>query len=87
MTIDKYHIKQVLLELQNTLCARFEALDGVATFAEDGWEREEGGGGRTRTISGGKVFEKGGANFSHVFGDAINIITARLAGRRFNQVF
>lgn len=54
--------------LQNTICAALEAVDGKAKFTEDIWEREEGGGGRSRAIAGGNVFEKGGVNTSAVFG-------------------
>lgn len=46
--------------LQNNICAALEAVDGKATFLEDKWEREEGGGGKTRVIANGNVFEKGG---------------------------
>lgn len=52
--------------LQNTITSRLEAMDGKATFKEDIWEREEGGGGRTRVIENGAVFEKGGVNISEV---------------------
>lgn len=54
--------------LQNTITSRLEAMDGKATFKEDIWEREEGGGGRTRVIENGAVFEKGGVNISEVNG-------------------
>lgn len=90
MTIDKNKIKNVLLELQDTLCTRFEALDGHATFAEDAWKREQGGGGKTRTLNHGRVFEKGGVNFSHVFGDALPPTASanrpELAGRSFEAM-
>ena len=90
MTIDKNRIKNTLLELQNTLSARFEALDGDATFVEDAWQREQGGGGKTRALSKGKVFEKGGVNFSHVFGDALPPTASanrpELAGRSFEAM-
>ena len=55
-------------ELQDSICSGLEAADGKARFAEDKWERPEGGGGRTRVIAGGDVFEKGGVNTSVVFG-------------------
>ena len=45
--------------LQNKICAAVEELDGIAKFIEDSWERAEGGGGKTRVISNGRVFEKG----------------------------
>lgn len=56
-------------ELQNTITAKLEELDGKATFKEDVWERKEGGGGKTRVIENGAVFEKGGVNISKVFGE------------------
>ena len=55
-------------ELQNRITAKLETDDGVAKFKEDLWERPEGGGGRTRVIENGKVFEKGGVNISSVHG-------------------
>ena len=54
--------------LQDRITANLEAVDGEAVFREDLWEREEGGGGRTRVIENGAVFEKGGVNISKVFG-------------------
>ena len=54
--------------LQNTITAKLEAVDGKAKFKEDLWEREEGGGGRSRVIENGDVFEKGGVNISKVHG-------------------
>lgn len=55
--------------LQDKICEALEALDGKATFKEDNWDRPEGGGGRSRVIEGGNVIEKGGVNFSAVYGD------------------
>ena len=54
--------------LQDTICAAIEQADGREHFKEDAWERPEGGGGRTRVIAHGDVFEKGGVNTSVVFG-------------------
>ncbi|NER09807.1 coproporphyrinogen oxidase [Muriicola jejuensis] len=54
--------------LQNTICSTLETLDGKAVFQEDLWDRPEGGGGRTRVIQDGAVFEKGGVNISKVYG-------------------
>lgn len=62
-------VKEYLLGLQDDICAQLEAEDGKATFIEDAWKREEGGGGRTRIISDGAVIEKGGVAFSHVQGN------------------
>jgi coproporphyrinogen III oxidase len=55
-------------QLQDDICAALETCDGKARFIEDKWERPEGGGGKTRVISNGNVFEKGGVNTSIVFG-------------------
>ena len=54
--------------LQDTICRGLEGVDGKATFVEDRWERPEGGGGKTRVIANGNVFEKGGVNTSVVHG-------------------
>jgi coproporphyrinogen III oxidase len=55
-------------ELQDSITSKLEEVDGLAKFQEDVWKRPEGGGGRTRVISGGNVFEKGGVNISGVHG-------------------
>jgi len=55
--------------LQDTITAQLEQVDGKAYFEEDIWERPEGGGGRTRVIENGNVFEKGGVNISAVHGE------------------
>jgi coproporphyrinogen III oxidase len=55
-------------ELQNIITSRLEDLDGKAKFKEDRWDRPEGGGGHTRVIENGNVFEKGGVNISEVHG-------------------
>ncbi|PZQ87210.1 MAG: coproporphyrinogen III oxidase, partial [Flavobacterium johnsoniae] len=54
--------------LQDKITAELERVDGQATFRQDLWERPEGGGGRTRVIENGAVFEKGGVNISAVHG-------------------
>ena len=54
--------------LQDQICKGLEAVEGQAKFREDIWERPEGGGGRTRVIENGQVFEKGGVNISAVHG-------------------
>lgn len=56
-------------DLQDRICAAVEASDGSAKFLEDAWTRPEGGGGKTRVIAHGTVFEKGGVNTSVVFGE------------------
>jgi len=55
-------------ELQNNITAKLEEIDGVAKFREDIWNRKEGGGGKTRVLENGVVFEKGGVNISSVYG-------------------
>jgi coproporphyrinogen III oxidase len=57
-----------LLGLQNQLCTRLEALDYQGHFIEDVWTRAEGGGGVSRVLEKGRLFEKAGINFSHVIG-------------------
>ncbi|SFW49708.1 oxygen-dependent coproporphyrinogen oxidase [Cellulophaga fucicola] len=64
---DKFY--KYIQELQDTISNKLAAVDGVATFKEDIWERPEGGGGRTRVIENGAVFEKGGVNISGVHGE------------------
>ncbi len=55
-------------QLQDTITSKLEEVDGIAKFQEDIWKRSEGGGGRTRVIENGSVFEKGGVNISGVHG-------------------
>ena len=90
VSIDVDAVKNYLLQLQDTICARLEALDGRKRFHEDAWDRERGGSGITRVISDGAVFEKGGVNFSHVFGDALppaaSATRPELAGRNFQAM-
>lgn len=64
---DKFYA--YIQELQDTITRKLEEVDGKATFKEDIWERPEGGGGRTRVIENGDVFEKGGVNISGVHGE------------------
>ncbi|NER13133.1 oxygen-dependent coproporphyrinogen oxidase [Leptobacterium flavescens] len=59
---------QYIQELQDRICSGLEQTDGKAVFKQDLWERPEGGGGRTRVIENGNVFEKGGVNISAVHG-------------------
>lgn len=86
--IDKQAVKTYLLALQDGICQALQSED-TATFTEDTWERSEGGGGRSRVIAG-DVFEKGGVNFSHVYGNQLppSATAARpeLAGRHFEAM-
>ena len=77
MTI-KDHWISIIDQLQNNICAALEKADGKAVFQEDQWERPEGGGGRTRVIANGNVFEKGGVNTSVVFGEVTDVMRRQL---------
>lgn len=83
-------VKDFLLVLQDRICTALETCDGKAKFQEDNWQREQGGGGRTRVLTGGAVIEQGGVNFSHVFGGQLppSATAARpeLAGRNFQAL-
>jgi len=87
------YVKQVsdyLQHLQNTICEGLEQVDGTASFQEDTWQREAGGGGKTRVIENGAVFAKGGVNYSHVEGDNLPASATahrpELAGRSFQAM-
>jgi coproporphyrinogen III oxidase len=67
-TDDIAKVKTYLLGLQDSICSALEGEESEARFVEDLWERPEGGGGRTRVLANGKVFEQGGVNFSSVSG-------------------
>lgn len=66
--ITKEQIATDYQQIQDEICQSLEALDGSAKFEEEIWERDGGGGGRTRVIQNGNVLEKGGVNFSAVHG-------------------
>jgi len=88
--VDLDAVKQYLLSLQDDICRQLEEEDGAVTFVEDAWERPGGGGGRTRVAVDGAFIEKGGVNFSHVFGSQMppSATHARpeLAGRSFQAM-
>jgi len=65
-------------DLQNRICAALEEADGTAKFFEDHWQRPEGGGGKTRVIANGAVFEKGGVNTSVVYGNVTEAMRTQL---------
>lgn len=83
-------VKAYLLDLQERICTALENEDGSARFSEESWQRPGGGGGRTRVIGDGALIEKGGVNFSHVFGDALppsaSAHRPELAGRTFQAL-
>ena len=61
-------VRDYLTGLQDRICAAIETADGGARFTEDRWQRAEGGGGRTRVLRDGSVFEQAGIGFSDVSG-------------------
>jgi coproporphyrinogen III oxidase len=88
---DTQAIKDYLLDLQDRICAGIAEEDGSASFFEDNWERESGGGGgRTRVLADGAVFEQAGVNFSHVSGGNLPASATahrpELAGRTFEAM-
>jgi coproporphyrinogen III oxidase len=76
--ISKEQIAADYKQIQDEICAALEVTDGKATFHEELWEREGGGGGRTRIIENGNIFEKGGVNFSAVHGQLPHTIKKAL---------
>ncbi|GAA6151429.1 oxygen-dependent coproporphyrinogen oxidase [Pseudoteredinibacter isoporae] len=88
--VDKHAVKAYLMQLQDRICAELAAADNGSEFKQDEWTREEGGGGRSRVIENGQVFEKGGVNFSHVSGAAMPASATahrpELAGRSFEAM-
>ena len=68
MSINKTEISQWFKSLQSDICQALEKADGKGKFMMDAWERAGGGGGLTRAFGNGRIIEKGGVNFSAVFG-------------------
>jgi coproporphyrinogen III oxidase len=83
-------VKEYLLSLQNSICKSLETLESSKKFIEDSWVRAEGGGGRSRVLVDGDVIEKGGVNFSHVYGAQMPASATshrpELAGRSFEAM-
>jgi coproporphyrinogen III oxidase len=90
MPPDLNAVRTYLLALQDSICAALEREDGTVRFKEDAWTRAEGGGGRSRVLSEGAVFEKAGVGFSHVSGAALppsaTASRPELAGRPFHAL-
>ncbi|QSX33715.1 oxygen-dependent coproporphyrinogen oxidase [Shewanella avicenniae] len=90
MVPDSSAVKAFLLQLQNKICQALEQLDGSTTFVEDSWLRDQGGGGRSRVLTNGAVFEQAGVNFSHVTGEQMPASATahrpELAGRSFEAM-
>ena len=70
----KESIAESFQSLQDRICQSLERVDGKSKFQEDLWTRPDGGGGRTRTIGGEGVIEKGGVNFSEVHGAVTDLM-------------
>ena len=83
-------VRHYLLDLQQRICIALENVDGRARFREDLWERPQGGGGRSRVLADGALFEQAGINFSQVSGTALPpSATAQrpeLAGRAYQAL-
>jgi len=82
-------VKQFLLDLQERICQQLSAIDGTV-FQEDNWQRQEGGGGHSRVLRNGSVFEQAGVNFSHIQGASMPASATahrpELAGRSFEAM-
>jgi coproporphyrinogen III oxidase len=83
-------IEQYLKRLQRSICDELSAIDGAASFELESWDRPEGGGGISRVLAEGDVFEKGGVNFSYVEGGKMPGSATQhrpeLAGRSFKAM-
>ena len=66
--VDKKEISGVFKNIQDHICSELERCDGLGTFQQDLWNREGGGGGRSRVMRNGNIIDKGGVNFSEVYG-------------------
>ena len=86
---DVANVRIFLLKLQDDIVDALQAVDG-GTFIRDEWQRPEGGGGISRLIEGGRVIERGGVNFSHVFGAKLppsaTAVRPELAGAKFEAM-
>lgn len=76
--MEKEIIESRFRELQLHICNELEKIDGLSKFQEDAWNRTEGGGGYTRTITNGNILEKGGVAFSAVHGDVSDAMRRQL---------
>ncbi len=89
MSLDTQPVKAYFLKLQNSIVERLEQVDGKL-FHRDSWARPEGGGGSSCVLEDGNVLERGGVNFSHVFGPNLppsaSAQRPELAGRSFEAM-
>ena len=83
-------VSEYLTGLQDRICNALAGIDGQTEFHQDQWQRPEGGGGRTRVLEDGSVFEKAGVNFSDVSGSTLPAAASarrpELAGRSFRAL-
>jgi coproporphyrinogen III oxidase len=88
--VDINAVEDYLRALQLRICSSLEDIDGRAGFQHDHWDRPGGGGGESRVLKGGAVFEQAGVGFSHVFGDEMPPSATKrrpeLAGKRFQAM-
>lgn len=88
--IDIQQVREYLTGLQNQITTALMAQDETLQLQEDEWQNQQGGGGRSRVMREGKVFEQVGINFSHVFGDNLPASATahrpELAGRNFQAL-
>jgi coproporphyrinogen III oxidase len=77
---EKARVEAFTRQLQEEICQSLERIDGRGRFREDPWQRAGGGGGRTRVLEEGEVFEKAGVNTSTVFGELEEAFAKRLQG-------
>lgn len=88
--IDPERVVEYLQRLQDRICEALSEADGGAEFREDAWSREEGGGGRSRILAGGQVFEQAGVGLSHVMGERLPATASErrpeLAGRHWQAM-
>jgi coproporphyrinogen III oxidase len=87
---DNAAVGQYLRGLQDSICGALTEADGGGRFTGDRWERPGGGGGESRILKNGKLFEQAGVGFSHVFGDTMPPSATKnrpeLAGRAFTAM-
>ncbi|MDX8000920.1 oxygen-dependent coproporphyrinogen oxidase [Xenorhabdus sp. Reich] len=83
-------VKDFFLSLQEQICKQLEQIDGHSTFQEECWQREEGGGGCSRVLTAGNIFEQAGVNFSHVRGASLPVSATahrpELSGRSYQAM-
>ena len=83
-------VKSYFVDLQKTICSELESEDQKESFKESSWKRREGGGGKSRLLRNGAIFEQAGVNFSHLHGsnlpEAATVARPELAGRQYEAM-